>query len=94
MSPLVSLLWHHPLASYFALTLGVVWATAPLALASPVGHGLLNAFTPALVAVLITAASASASALLAAFVVAVAGPDLGVRRAAEGALAAGAPVSS
>ena len=52
------LLERQALAVYVVLTLGIVWTTAPLALVSPAGHGLLNAFNPLLVALGVTAATA------------------------------------
>ncbi len=58
MKMLSRCLKRHPLASYFTLTLGIVWTTAPLAIFSPAGHGMPNAFTPALIAILITFVSA------------------------------------
>jgi membrane protease YdiL (CAAX protease family) len=45
----------HQLETYFALTLGIIWATSPLAIESPAAHGILNAFNPALVALALTA---------------------------------------
>jgi membrane protease YdiL (CAAX protease family) len=60
MKMLSRCLKRHPLAIYFTLTLGIVWVTAPLAIFSPAGHGMLNAFTPMLIAMLITFVSAGA----------------------------------